>query len=282
MLIRNAQNYITYFFVAGSVVFLVSIGAPFCSARGITTCTEQVADTHADPSETRVKPAQLEDPVFRYAVSGGPRGSDKPIDKLRIYSNGNIVVTGDVGVADREAKLGPEDMNKFKDFILKKNDFFNLNSGDIEKRMNQNGATVIADGYSSIFSGNFDGKIHEVEIYSLWSATKSFPNFDEITKCESIEQRCKAIISQVNLGARGPEILQAVNLEIERLKLGIKPFKLSEMRLASQQAGGRFQASFGRVHPGNSEDPPQKMHAIYFVKDSNADPAISFYNLPKK
>ena len=281
MLIHNAQNYITYFFVAGSVAFLLSITAPSCSAREVTTYAEPFA-TDSDPTETLINPAQLEGPVFRYAISGGLRGADKPIDKLRIYANGNMVVTGDVGVADREAKLSAEDMEKFKDFLLTKNDFFNLHSGDIEKRMNQNGATIIADGYSSIFSGDFDGKIHEVEIYSLWSATKSFPNFDEIKRCEAIEQRCKSIISLVNLGESGPEVLQAVNLEIERLKLGIKPFRLSEMRLASRLAGGRFQVSFGRVHPGNREDPPQKMHAIYFVKDSNADPIISFYNLPTK
>lgn len=227
-------------------------------------------------------PSRNDKPIFRYAVSGGVRGANKPIDKLLIFDNGSILVTGDVGVPDREAKLSPTDLKGFKDFILKKNNFFSLDSADIEKRMNQNGATAISDGYSSIFSGNFEGKVHEVEIYSLWAATKSFPNFDEIKKCEAIEKRCKAIISMVNLGDRGPKILEAVNAEISNKKLGIEAFKLSEMRLASQLPGGRFQVSFSRVYAGNTDDPPKAMHAIYFVKQTGAEPQISFYNLPKQ
>ncbi len=227
-------------------------------------------------------PSRNDKPIFRYAVSGGARGANKPIDKLLIFDNGNILVTGDVGVPDREAKLSPTDLKVFKDFILEKSDFFSLDSADIEKRMNQNGATAIADGYSSIFSSNFEGKIHEVEIYSLWTATKSFPNFDAIKKCEAIEKRCKEIISVVNLGDRGPKILEAVNAEISNKKLGIQAFELNEMRLASQLAGGRFQVSFSRVHAGNTDDPPKAMHAIYFVKQTGAEPQISFYNLPKQ
>ena len=225
---------------------------------------------------------QHEQPVFRYAVSSGVRGAQKPIDKLLIFNNGNVLVTGDVGVPDREAKLSEDDLKKFKFFLLQKNEFFNLNSVEIEKRLNQNGATGVIDGNSCIFSSNFDGKLHEVEIYSLWAATKSFPNFDEIKKCGAIEKRCKAIISLVNLGDRGPEVLKTVNDEIEDRNLGIQPFKIDEMRLSSQLAGGRFQVSFVRAYPGKPGESQQEMHAIYFIKHTGTAPKISFYNLPKE
>lgn len=225
---------------------------------------------------------KLDEPVFRYAVFGGVRGVQKPVDKLLIFNNGNVLVTGDIGVSDRKAKLSEDDLKKFKIFLLSQNAFFNLDSVEIEKRMNRNGATGVIDGNSSIFSANFDGKVHEVEIYSLWAATKSFPNFDEIKKCAAIEKRCKAIISAVNLGDRGPEVLKAVNDEIENRNLGIQPFELNEMRLTSQLPGGRFQVSFSRTLIEKADGSQQAMHAIYFVQHPEAAPKISFYNLPKK
>ena len=282
MLKRNAQIQLTRLIgVIGVAIFGCLLPEPSGTLAN-NGSRELAAEVPITSGEFLFHPSRNDKPIFRYAVSGGVRGANKPIDKLLIFDNGNILVTGDVGVPDREAKLTAEDLQVFKDFILKKNTFFSLDSADIEKRMNQNGATAIADGYSSIFSGNFDGKVHEVEIYSLWAATKSFPNFEEIKKCEAIEKRCKAIISVVNLGDRGPKILAAVNAEIAKKKLEIQPFKLSEMRLASQSPGGRFQVSFSRVLAGNTDNPPKAMHAIYFVKQTGANPLISFYNLPKK
>ena len=282
MLIRFAQVQLSNLIGFATVAVVACTFSTSSLGLENTSNCEQSGYARIQNPKPLPSPTQLEEPIFRYAVSGGLRGTNKPIDKLLIFNNGNIVVTGDAGVPDREAKLSEEDLQKFKDFVLKQNSFFKLDSADIEKRMNQNGATGIADGYSSIFSSNFDGKIHEVEIYSLWAATKSFPNFDEVKKCESIEKRCKAIISAVNLGDRGPQVLEEVNAEIANKKLGIKPFKLNEMRLTSQLPGGRFQVSFSRVHPGNTDDPPQAMHAIYFVKQADAAPQISFFNLPKK
>ncbi len=280
MLNRDAQIQLAELVRAAAAIFIA------CLFPAMATAHESSSYPINAPTNRLEVPYRLthqnENPIFRYAISGGVRGANKPIDKLLIYDNGNIVVTGDVGVPDRKAKLSPTELETFKDFLLKKNDFFSLNSADIEKRMNQNGATAITDGYSSIFSGNFDGKIHEVEIYSLWAATKSFPNFDEVRKCEAIEKRCKSIISAANLGDRGPKVLEAVNKEIKEKQLDIKPFKLSEMRLASQLPAGRFQVSFSRVHPGNTDDPPKTMHAIYFVKQADAKPQITFYGLPIK
>jgi len=279
MLRRKAQN--------GFINLIVVAAANFaaCIAPGLSHSLETTDHIHNAKNKQQkisIDPTiQDEKPIFRYGVSGGVRGANQPIDKLRIFDSGQIVVTGDVGVPDRRSQLSQTEIQEFKDFLLKKNDFFNLNSADIEKRMNKNGATAITDGYSSIFSANFDGRIHEVEIYSLWSATKSFPNFEEIKKCESIEKRCKTIISKVNLGDRGPKVLDAINSEISKKSLGIEPFKIDEMRLTSQLPAGRFQVSFSRIHPGTNEDPPKMMHAIYFVKNAKAEPQISFYNLPK-
>lgn len=280
MLGRHAQIRLINLIVVAAAIFAA------CLVPKLSLAFETIDHIHNDEIRQRTLSTgpSIQDvkPIFRYGVSGGVRGANQPIDKLRIFDNGDIVVTGDVGVPDRKAKLSPTEIQEFKEFLLKKNDFFNLNSADIEKRMNKNGATAITDGYSSIFSGNFDGRIHEVEIYSLWAATKSFPNFDEVKKCESIEKRCKTIISKVNLGDRGPKVLEAINAEISKKNLGIEPFKIDEMRLTSQLPAGRFQVSFSRIHPGTNEDPPRMMHAIYFVKNANAEPQISFYNLPTK
>ena len=280
MLNRNAPIQLANIILIATAICIACLFPKMATANETSGHPISTPTHHLEQASRPIQ--QNENPIFRYAISGGVRGANKPIDKLLIYDNGNIVVTGDVGVPDRQAKLSPTELETFKDFLLKKNDFFSLNSADIEKRMNQNGATAITDGYSSIFSGNFDGKIHEVEIYSLWAATKSFPNFDEVKKCEAIEKRCKSIISAANLGDRGPKVLKAVNKEIKEKELDIKPFKLSELRLASQLPAGRFQVSFSRVHPGNTDDPPKSMHAIYFVKQANAEPQISFYGLPIK
>lgn len=282
MLMRYGQIQLDNIIVASMIAFTAFANSATSHGFENTVKPEYIVYEIISAPASYPLSRQLDEPVFRYAVSGGVRGVQKPVDKLLIFNNGNVLVTGDIGVPDREAKLSEDDLKKFKSFLLKQNAFFKLDSVEIEKRMNQNGATGVIDGNSSIFSGNFDGKVHEVEIYSLWAATKSFPNFDEIKKCEAIEKRCKAIISAVNLGDRGPEVLKAVNDEIENRNLGIQPFELNEMRLTSQLPGGRFQVSFSRTLIRKADGSQQAMHAIYFVQHADAAPKISFYSLPKK
>jgi hypothetical protein len=230
-----------------------------------------------------------EGPVFVYGSRGGglvvQAAGQKTNPKIQVFSDGKIVVGGSIGVPRIESKFTELELVEFLDFVVNKNKFYELDSADIKKRIGGKENLTVRDANSSVFMIELQQGKHEVAVYALWNAIKNFPDFEEIQRLAAIEQRCNAEISKVHLGDRGDKVLKTVNKKVAELELGLAPFTLKEMRLAARRANGRFQVSFQRAWPnsaGDSAKAPNLMHAIYFVKDADSEPQVTFYNLPKK
>ena len=231
-----------------------------------------------------------EGPIFVFGSSGGGHvaqaaAGQKVNPKFQVFADGKIVVGGTVGVPKIESKFTEMELVEFLDFVVNKNKFYELDSADIKKRMAGKENLTVRDANSSVFTIELQKGKHEVAVYALWNAVKNFPNFEEIQRLSAIEQRCNAAISKVHLGDQGDKVLKAVNKKVDELGLGLEPFTLKEMRLAALRANGRFQVSFQRAwpnSPGDGAAPPKLMHAIYFVKDADSEPKVTFYSLPKK
>lgn len=227
-------------------------------------------------------------PIFEYAtVGGGPvalAAGQNRNSKLQVFADGRFVVGGGAGVPKMEWKSTEPELIEFLNLVVNKNGFYKLDSEAINKQMGVK-RTVIADGISTVFTIELQNGKHEVKIYSLWNAVKNFPNFDEIKRLAAIEKRCNAVITRVHLGDKGDEVLKLVNEKVAELGIGLAPFTLKEIRLAARRGNGRFQVSFQRALPnanGNQSAAPILVHAIYFVKDVDSEPQVTFYNLPTK
>ncbi len=227
-------------------------------------------------------------PIFVYGAIGGdlvaPVAGQKMNTKLQVFADGKLVVGGGIGVPRIEAKFTEPELVEFLDFVVNRNGFYQLDSLDIKKRMAGKESLTVADANSSVFAIDLLQGKHEVAVYSLWNAIKNFPDFEEIQRLSAIENRCNSVISQVHLGGEGDKVLKILNEKVADLGLGLAPFTLDEMRLAARRANGRFQVSFQRAwpNPDGATGTPNLMHAIYFVKDANSQPQVTFYNLPKK
>ena len=233
--------------------------------------------------------ADQQTPIFVYGTSGGmgvrPKANGKMgvAPKLQLFADGRIVVSGGPGVPDVQGKMSAKEHIEFLNFVVNAAEYYQLDSKAIAKTIGGKKDIKVLDSPSTVFIVELGKRRHDVAVYALWSAIKNFPEDTDIKKLAAIEKHCTRIISNVSLGDRGEAVLKLVNTKVAELNLGLKPFKLEEMRLANQMGNGRFQARFTRKLPGAKAKriPPTTMHVIYFKKDSETEPEVTFYGLPR-
>ena len=229
-------------------------------------------------------------PIFVYGASGGmgvspnPNGKMGVAAKVKIFADGRVIVSGRPGTPDLEEKLSEVELAKFLNFVVNTNGFYQLNSKEISKTISGKQAVKILDAPSTVVIVELKKGRHDVSVYALWNAVKNFPKYDPVKRVKAIEDQCTKIMTRVHLGDRGDEVLKFVNEKVAGLNLGLDPFSMPEMRLATRMPNGRFQVRFTRELPGAKAKriPPSTMHAIYFKKDKDTEPVVNFYGLPKK
>lgn len=252
----------------------------------------EVADSKSSLTEQEAKAIALasdtQGPVFEFAQSGSllsAAANQKKLIKLQLFADGKVIVGGPRGVNLTESRMSRQELDQFLNFVVNKQRFYELDSTDIESRMKGKKKLDVNDGSDSIFTVNLKRGKHEVSIYTLWNAVRIFPDFEEVQRLGAIEKRCNLMISKIHLGDRGDEVLTLINTEVKKLDLGLAPFSLDEMRLATPLANGGFQVSFERRLAEDEQvtsSPLHKMHAIYFKRNASTEPKVSFFNLPKK
>jgi hypothetical protein len=234
--------------------------------------------------------ANQEAPIFIYGAHGGmgvrPKANGKMevAEKLKVYTDGKVVVSGRPGMPNAEHKFSEFELIEFLSFVVNKNQFYQLDSKKIENAVAGKKEVKILDAPSTVVIVELKKGRHDVSVYALWNAIKNFPDLESIKRMKAIEDRCSQVMTQVHLGDRGEEVLKLVNEKVAALELGLDPFTLNEIRLATQMAKGRFQVRFTRELPGARAKriPPSTMHAVYFKKDADTEAVVDFYGLPKK
>ena len=203
--------------------------------KGINEARENPQENNLDNSSLKLTPKQADaiqvpmeaqGPIFEYGSTGSivaPAVGRKSNAILQIFADGKIVVGGGTGIPKVESRLTDQELTEFLNFIVNENRFYELNSTDIRERMAKEKEMTILDANSSVFKLELQQGKHEVSVYALWNAVKSFPNFEEIQRLSAIEKRCTALTTKAHLGDRGEEVLKTVNEKVAELGLRLAP-----------------------------------------------------------
>ncbi|MFK7767858.1 MAG: hypothetical protein AB8B55_11605 [Mariniblastus sp.] len=230
---------------------------------------------------------ESKEPIFEYFKAKSfvaPTNGKKFVPDLQLFPNGRAILGGrDPRIEKFDSSVSKSELTEFLNLVVNQNRFYEIDMDETEKEMKSKKAKVtIADANSQAFMVNLPKGKKEVQIYALYNAVRNYPEIKDISRLARIEKACDVIMTKIHLGDDGPAALAVVNKACKEHEQKIEPFVMDDLRSATRMKGGRFQVSFQRIYPAVGKTPEQRLYVIYFRKDADSKPAISFYGLPRK
>ncbi len=231
-------------------------------------------------------PMDRDAPVFVYDVTGGFRMVNpdqfKSTPMLTIYADGKVVTGSSIpGVEHCQQKWTESELNQFLHWVVNRQKLYEITTAGIKQEMAESGQNLrITDAGTSEFKVNLQRGSHTVQIYALFAMAPRYENIESLQRMLEIENRCKQLIAQTNLGTGKDveEMLVAINKKLKTLQPDFAPIDIADVRYATRYVGGKLQANFEKSYPA-SDDSQAQTASVRFVqngKESTPDISIRF------
>lgn len=242
-----------------------------------------VAESFLDTLSTEQQQAIAFDPkqkepifIFDYSEGEGIRIGPKLKPHLQIFADGRVVCGGSVGGTQiLESKLSNDELMQFLNLIVNQHHIYELKSNEIKKIAAQR-KNITTNALNSKFAIQLKRGKHTVVANSIHNliSTQFEQSFLDLFAIYTASWRIRA---SVHLAGKEKEVIKAVNVASKKVSVHYPTYELSDLKTSAKMANGRFQARFGKI---SATDPTKEIHALYFVKDSKTEPAVTFYQLP--